>query len=135
MLYKTLVGFVLALLFRFLATGLFRLPRQRFVAVKRGVSIQEVVIECSIVSNAETPEGPVGESADLSVVLVHEQVSEAVGEAMVEHAPHPMAHVSLFHTAHGTGSFQTSPSLVLCRIFGSLPDYMSISELVEYERS
>lgn len=106
MLDKTLVSFVLALFFRFLATGLFRLPRQRFVAVKRGVSIQEVIIACSVVSNAETPEGPVGESADLPVIFVHGQVGEAVGEAMVEHAPHPMAHVSLFQTAHGNGDFQ-----------------------------
>lgn len=135
MLFETLVSFVLALLFRFLATGLFRLPSQRFVAVKRGVSIQEVIIVCGVVSNAETPEGPVGESTDLPVVLVHEQVGEAVGEAMMEHAPHPMAEVSLFHTAHDTNSFQTSPSLVLCRIFGSLPDYMSLSELGEYNWS
>ncbi|XP_077481640.1 uncharacterized protein LOC144092582 isoform X1 [Stigmatopora argus] len=52
-----------------------------------------------------TPEGPIGEGADLAVRLVHEQVSEAVGEAVVEHVAHPVARVTLFHAAHHVEAF------------------------------
>lgn len=131
--------FALPLFFRFLNRILFKwLLRQRFVAAERRVSTQEVIIVNCIVSNAETSEGSIGESANLPIGLVHEQVREAIGEAVVEHAPCPM--VSLFHAAHDVSDCLcvfASPAvppvqlLLLCR-FQFLPAQDDIWEAVGY---
>lgn len=88
-----------------------RVTSQGFVAAEGGVSIQELIVVHCVVSNAQTSKSSVSKSADLSVSLVHEQVSEAVGEAMVEHASHPVAHMSLFHTTHGVDSSLLASSI------------------------
>lgn len=101
MLCITLVRLTLHLLFGLLAVSLFeRVSGQGFVAAEGGVSIQELIVVHGVISNAQTSKSSVSKSADFPVSLVHEQVSIAVGEAMVEHASHPVAHMSLFHAAH-----------------------------------
>lgn len=133
--------FALPLFFRFLNRILFKwLLRKRFVATERRVSTQEVIVVNCIISNAETSEGSIGESANLPISLVHEQVREAIGEAVVEHAPCPMAHVSLFHAAHDVSDCLcvfASPAvppvqlLLLCR-FQFLPAQDDILKAVGY---
>lgn len=110
-----LVISALPLFFRFLVMSLFEgFPSQRLVAAERRVAVQEVIVVNSIISNAQTSEGSVSECADFTVCLIHEQIGEAIGEAVVKHTPHPMAHVSLFCTAHGVNSvFSVSASPVL----------------------
>lgn len=113
------------------------LPCQRFVAAEGRVSVEELVVVNSVISDAEASKGPIGESADLTIGVIHEQVGEAVGEAMVEHAPRPMAHVSLFHATHDVNFLSGSNitcvtsstvAAALQMLWGIFPAQMNIRE-------